>query len=258
MKSQAHTPRAVARNVRRTDVGQSEVIAQEASEPPTKQAATKPVARLAPVAPQESAAKAIFNMCVERANNLLRVHKEVHGEKKKPPKHLSDLHRAAIVMAISALDAYVRTYLLTTIRMMLSNRQRSLPAGLADRIKNFLKPDDMLDAARKDDLLERVEKAFRADFERKSFQGTQTIEQSMQLVGINDVFHEVAISTGANEDQLKLRLDEFTSRRHNIAHRGDCDLSQKPPQEAAINKTQAQECIRLVKSIVEGIERIKV
>jgi len=56
---------------------------------------------------------------------------------------------------------------------------------------------------RKDDLLERVEKALRSDFERRSFQGTKNIEEHLRIAGYEDVFHEVAVKAHLNEDALR-------------------------------------------------------
>jgi hypothetical protein len=199
----------------------------------------------------------IFNHCIDRAKNLVKIHEAAHGKKRaKPERYLADSHRAAIVLAISALDAFIRSFVITQIRILLANRATALPDGLAGRIKGFLKEDGLLEAARKDDLLERVEKAFRDNFEKSSFQGTRQISESLKLVGYDDIFHSVAISAGENEDTLRSRLDEFTDRRHGIAHRGDYDLSQNPPRERAVTKKDAEECIKIVSIIAKHIDEI--
>ena len=199
----------------------------------------------------------IFLRCIERARNLVRLHEAAHGKATKPEKYLSDAHRAAIVLAISALDAYVRTYVLEQIRRLLNNRTATLPGKLADQIKRFLDPDQLLDAARKDDLLDRVEKAFKRDFEKRSFQGVRAIAEGLEFVGVSDVFKEVASLSGENEDNLRKELERFTQRRHAIAHRGDYDFSQNPTQEQPATKKEANDCIRLVVLIVDGMKGLK-
>ncbi len=198
----------------------------------------------------------IFNRCVDRAKNLIKIHGVAHGKKSKPEKFLADLHRAAIVLAISALDSYVRTFVASRIRVILAERTASIPASLSDRIKVFLKEDGLLEAARKDDLIERVDKAFRKDFERRTFQGTPAISDALKLVGIEDVFHDVALKAKKNEDTLRKELDEFTQRRHTIAHRGDYNLDENPPVENTITKIQAEDCIGLICVIAETINRL--
>jgi len=195
----------------------------------------------------------VFELCIQRARNLLKLHEAAHGRAAKPEKYMSDAHRAAVVLAVSALDAFVRDLVISRTRTLLAKKAETLPAALSAEIKKFLKDDALLDAARKDDLLERVEKAFRADFEKRSFQGTKNIEEQLRIVGFENVFHAVAVKGGLNEDTLRQDLDRFTSRRHAIAHRGDYDLSENPPKENVVTKKDAEDCIKLVSRIAKCI-----
>jgi hypothetical protein len=199
---------------------------------------------------------AIFELCVQRARNLVKLHEAAHGKAGKPEKYTSDAHRAAIVLAVSALDAFVRDFVIYRTRYFLTNKALTLPPGLATHIKKFLKDEDLLDAARKDDLIERVEKAFRNDFDKRSFQGTKNIEEHLKIAGYEDIFHEVADKARMNEDTLRQTLDRFTLRRHAIAHRGDYDLSVNPPKENVVTKKDAEDCIRLVCRIAKEMQAI--
>jgi RiboL-PSP-HEPN len=195
----------------------------------------------------------IFELCVERARNLVKLHEAAHGKPGKPDRYTADAHRAAIVLAISALDAFICDFVTFRTRQLLASKSRPLPPALIAHIKKFLKDDDLLEAARKDDLLERVEKAFRSDFERRSFQGIKNIEEQLRIVGYNDIFHEVAKMAKLNEATLRSDLDRFTQRRHAIAHRGDYNLNEIPPREADITKKDAENCIKLVCQIAKHI-----
>ncbi|MGD0273758.1 MAG: HEPN domain-containing protein [Gaiellaceae bacterium] len=199
----------------------------------------------------------IFELCVQRAKNLIKLHEAAHGKAGKPEKYTSDAHRAAIVLAVSALDAFIRDFVIFWTRSLLRSEAPGLPPALSAQIKRFLSDDDLLDAARKDDLLERVEKAFRGDFERRSFQGTKNIEDQLRVVGYEDIFHEVAVKAHMNEDTLRLDLDRFTQRRHAIAHRGDYDLSENPPKEKVVTKKDAEDCIKLVCRIAKQMSELK-
>ncbi len=199
----------------------------------------------------------IFNYCIERAVNLLKIHKAAHGKKVKPEKYLADAHRATIVLAVSALDAFIRTFIISRIRNILADKSKKLPNDLVDKIKKFVDQDSLIDAARKDDLLDRVEKAFINDFKKRSFQGTKAIEEIMNTIGVNNVFHLVAINAKMNEDQIKNDLDMYTERRHLIAHRGDYELNQQPPLENIITKKDAESCIKLVKVIAKNINALE-
>jgi hypothetical protein len=198
----------------------------------------------------------IFELCIQRARNLVRLHKAAHGKAGKPEKYTSDAHRAAIVLAVSALDAFVRDLVIARTRTLLASKQTGLPPALSAEIRKFLKDDVLLEAARKDDLLERVEKAFRSDFERRSFQGTKNIEEQLKLVGYENVFNEVAVKGRVNEDTLRADLDRFTERRHAIAHRGDYNLTENPPKENVVTKKDAEDCIRLMCLIARNIDKL--
>ena len=47
----------------------------------------------------------------------------------------------------------------------------------------------------------RISKAFRQDFERRSFQGVKQITEWLELVGFGNVFHQIASSAKENEDR---------------------------------------------------------
>lgn len=222
---------------------------------PTKLIQLPRAAISASTQPQSVTALDVFKLCIERAKNLLKIHQAAHGNQSRPEIYLADAHRAVIVLSISALDAYVRTCCIERIRIILIDKKRELPAALSAEIKKFLKDDHLLEAARKDDLLSRVEKAFRQDFERKSFQGVKNISECMQLVGFDDIFHIVAVGESLNEDNLKEELGRFTKRRHTIAHQGDYDLTQNPPIENPIRKKDAENCIRLISKIANAIHK---
>lgn len=198
----------------------------------------------------------IFELCVARARNLIKLHQAAHGKAGKPEPYASDAHRGSIVLAIAALEAFVRDFVIHHTRKRLVDKAQTLPEALKQQIKRFLKDDDLLDAARKDDLLERIEAAFRSDFEKRSFQGTKNIEELFRVVGFDSIFHEVAISAGINEDTLRTDIDRFTKRRHAIAHRGDYDLNQRPPREQGITKKDAEDCVRLVCLIAKHMHQV--
>lgn len=199
----------------------------------------------------------VFTISLARAENLLRIHKAAHGKRAKPEKFLADAHRAAIVLAVSALDAFIRTFVIHRIRLLVA-RPAPMPDSLAAKVKAFLKEDGLLEAARKADLLERVEKAFQNDFEKRSFQGSRAIAESMEMVGFPNIFHTIAVKLDINEELLVRNLDEATQRRHVIAHKGDHNLTENPPSENQIIKGDVEECIKLMRSIAEQINALGV
>lgn len=201
----------------------------------------------------------IFEQCIVRAKNLVSLHDSTKTHGGISDEHYCDCYRAAIVLSISALDAYIRKTVVSKIRNILANSSKPLTKELSDYIKLLLNQDKLLDAARKANLLDIVENAVKDDFATKSFQGEWKITSHLALVGYKDIFSRVAVEANINETNLKAKLQKFTSRRHVIAHSGDYDLNQTPHKENEIAKEYAEDCIHLVSlfastmnSIVEG------
>lgn len=197
----------------------------------------------------------IFNKCIKRANNLVNFHQENERETGKE-EHYCDAYRAAIVLSISALDAFVRTLVIENVKNILLNSSSPLNVGLRDYLKNLLNQDKLLDAARNYNLLEIVEKALRDDFEKKSFQGEWKITQFMELVGHPEIFKKVSINAELNETTLTNKINKFTKRRHTIAHSGDYKLNQTEQTENDIDKEYANDCIKTVSAFAKNLNEI--
>ena len=199
----------------------------------------------------------IFESSLKRAENLFHIRVESKLKTAALPAEIGDARRAAIVLAVAALDAYVRTFVVEKIMAKLADLAQPVPAKLKDHAKDFLGQDGLFDAARHGDLGSRLEKAFRESFEEKSFQGVKNIEEAMRLVGYDNVFHAIACSASVNEDHLKRDLGRFTKRRHIIAHCGDYDLNQTPPKENDVTDEDVKKCIETVKLMAEEICKLK-
>src|ERR1039457_6005494 len=198
----------------------------------------------------------IFQSSVKRAKNLIIIHHLAHGEKGKPPALLPDAHRASIVLAVSALDAYVRTLVIDRIVATVADPKKSVPLKLREKIKECVGHDVIFEAARQGDLSSKVEKAMREKFDDQSFQGVKKITEAMRLIGHEDIFAKIAESAAINEKQLKSKIGKFTDRRHIIAHCGDYDLNQNPPMENKLLKEEVLDCIRTVDLIAREINKL--
>jgi hypothetical protein len=211
-----------------------------------------PAPSAAPVTPQS-----IFERSMKRAENLFQLHKNSKASSGSINSQYSDACRAAIVLAIAALDAHVRTFVVEKILTKLADLNQPVPTKLKEHAKDFLGHDGLFDAARHGDLGSRLEKAFRESFEEKSFQGVKNIEDAMKLIGHENVFHTIACLASVNEDHLKRDLGRFTKRRHIIAHCGDYDINQTPPKENDITDDDVRQCIKTVRLMAEEIRKLK-
>lgn len=199
----------------------------------------------------------IFENSIKRAENLFRLQSKPNAKATRSLQGISDACRAAIVLAVAALDAYVRAFVIERILAKLADLKQPVPTKLKEQAKDFLGHDGLFDAARNGDLSSRLEKAFRESFEEKSFQGVEKIGEAMKLIGYENIFHIIACSASVNEDHLKRDLGRFTKRRHIIAHCGDYDMNQAPPKENGISGEDVRNCIQTVKLIAAEIQKLK-
>lgn len=197
----------------------------------------------------------VFEKCIRRSENLISFHSSTEKIKEISEQHYCDCYRAAVVLSISALDAFVRKVVISEIIKSISDK-KPLNLKLKDYLKGLLNQDKLLEAARNYDLLEKVENAIKSDFDTKSFQGEWKISSYMEMVGYKDIFSKVSIKVDINEKNLKRKLTIFTSRRHIIAHSGDYDLNQNPHMENIIDKKYATECVDIVRLFAKTIHDI--
>lgn len=189
----------------------------------------------------------VFEQCIARASNLVSMHDATWESTQISEAHYCDCYRAAVVLSISALDAYIRKVVVSETRDILADSAKNLNKELSDYIKLLLNQDKLLDAARKSNLLDVVEESVKDDFSTKSFQGEWKISKHLAMVGHGEIFAKVSIRANINEKNLKDRLAGYTNRRHIIAHSGDYDLNQTPHVEHTITKKYATDCIDLVR-----------
>lgn len=198
----------------------------------------------------------VFEKCIVRAENLISVHSSTEKVDDISDEHYCDCYRAAVVLSISALDAFIRKIIITEIRLILSDDTKPINKELSDYIKKLLNQDKLLEAARKYNFLDKVEVAVKDDFLTKSFQGEWKINSYLSMVGYKDIFSMVSIKADINEKNLIRKLTLFTNRRHVIAHSGDYDLNQSPHKEHDIDKKYANDCISMVRLFVTTIDEI--
>lgn len=198
----------------------------------------------------------IFNSGIKRAENLLKIN--IGSDDSTLPiseDKLLDSYRAVIVLSISALDAYVKTFLIVEIKRSLN--EKKLSTDLKKYIKEELFTKDTLHQhVLEDNFYEKVIEKFDEDFEKKSFQGQKSIDKYMKLAGLNQVFKLISNSADKSVDKLHAAIEIFTQRRHLIVHCGDHDLTQTTLTENKITVKDASDCINLVTLIANEIHKI--
>lgn len=209
------------------------------------------------VSAEQSTAFSIFKNSLRRATNIMDIDVAEDGTALPIAKEkLDDAYRATIVLSISALDAYVRVFVLDKIRALLKTQQ--LPQALKDYIKKDLFPnkETFHSIIFESDFFKKIEDAFNKDFEKQSFQGQRNISVYMKIAGYEDIFRKISRNADKSSDNIQSNIEKFTQRRHDIVHSGDHDLGQIEITENKITKEDAKKCIELVGFIAEQIHQI--
>jgi len=198
----------------------------------------------------------IFQSGIKRAENLLKIN--IGSDESTLPisaDKLQDSYRAVVVLSISALDAYVKTFLIVEIKRSLNEKKLSF--DLKKYIKEELFTKDTLHQhVLEDNFYQKVIEKFDEDFEKRSFQGQKSIDKYMKLAGLNQVFKLISNSADKSENKLHAAIENFTQRRHLIVHCGDHDLTQTTLTENTIAEKDASDCINLVTLIANEIHKI--
>lgn len=198
----------------------------------------------------------IFESSIKRAKNLVEINVDIKNKKLTISKEkLLDCYRAVIVLSISALDAYIKTFLTVEIKQRLNNK--SLSPELKKYIKDDLFTKDSLHQHYfENNFFDIIIQKFDEDFEKKSFQGQKSIEKYMALSGFNNIFKLVSKSADKSADNLLSDIERFTQRRHLIVHCGDHDLNQTDIKVNDISEKDATDCINLVSLIASEIHKL--
>ncbi|WP_298346701.1 HEPN domain-containing protein [uncultured Algibacter sp.] len=201
-------------------------------------------------------AYSIFDSGIKRAQNLLEIDIDSSGNSLGISENkLLDSYRAVVVLSISALDSYIKTFLIVEIKKNLN--ERSLSSDLKKYIKEELfSKEELHQVVLENNFYDKVVQKFDADFEKRSFQGQKSIDKFMKLAGMNQIFKQISISADKSIDNILSSIENFTQRRHLIVHCGDHDLTQTELTEIDIDKDSASKCVELVKLIASEIHKI--
>lgn len=186
---------------------------------------------------------------MDRVAGVLRLHPILHGGPGRPRRHVSDVLRGALVLAVGALDGLVLDAVLETIEP--AARKGDCGPSVSKWIKD--NPDRLLMSFASATPLEELTALCRDELSTISFQRSKMIEGVLWDVGkcpspwataANDLTSSKDRWTAARVTE---RLDEFVLRRHRIAHAGDIDPNRQSATPIRLDYvTEAERVIRAV------------
>jgi hypothetical protein len=165
----------------------------------------------------------------------------------------SDILRAEIVLAVSALDCFihdlvkqgmVETY--QGIRTP-SNNFPNYPIPL-----KFLKLIES--AANADEKLGYLDNAIKGINSKDSYQAPKNIDYALQFINIKNIWQKIFDLMSSKADDIKDRLSEIIDRRNKIAH--EADYNALTGSKTLIEQQNINDIIQFIEKLCESIYQI--
>lgn len=158
----------------------------------------------------------------------------------------SDLLRAQIVMAVSALDYFVHEITVLGMIEIVQGKRPATDAFSKQKVSGSLLVSPAVGS------LAHFEEDARTRHSYLSFQQPDKIADAIRLFYPGQIWKEVALNIGTNEQQLKTGLKLIVDRRNKIAHEADADPSY-PGAVWPITPADAQHAVDFIERLCEEI-----
>jgi hypothetical protein len=174
-----------------------------------------------------ASAEQAFNASIKRARAMVRLHEKVHGKQGRPPQHVADILRGALVLSIAALDALVSASVAGLLPQLI--KTNAIDPALERWIK--ANPDVVVECLASTDPVQALTQALDEKMLlTSSYQRVERIQAILSDFGdCQVVWTDVAVAaTNARvagrawtDADVRKRLNAFVERRNAIAHQGD-------------------------------------
>lgn len=156
----------------------------------------------------------------------------------------SDILRASIVLATSALDHYVHEVVRLGVIETHSRAREATAAYLAFRVPLRAVRDSATDAT----SCAWLEQAVREAHGSSSFQRPDRIADAVRLISDVRLWEEVGRTLGLTEEVVRTRLKAIVDRRNKIAHEADIDAL-APPRRWPIDERMTLDALAFIDSV---------
>ncbi len=166
---------------------------------------------------------------------------------------VSEILRAEIVLAISALDCFLHDLLrLGTIETYYG--QRRYHHAKTERPKFDENKLIFLLTKDKASQIMELDQTFREIFSTKTFQDPQIIQKNLISINIENIWQEVARITAIPQSDIEQKLKLIVSRRNSIVHEADIDIiGGGVGQKKAISQISVKGDIEFIEKVCEAI-----
>nr|WP_237396002.1 HEPN domain-containing protein [Okeania sp. KiyG1] len=183
---------------------------------------------------------------------MIAVHNSVKAQS-TPALDLSDILRAALVLAVSALDYYIHE--VVTLGML------EIHQGLRPEPPAFSRFQISLGIAREGlknppDFASYLEDEIRQRHSYKSFQQPDSIADAIRLISDKKLWQEVGNIMGRPDKDIKQELKIIIDRRNKIAHEADIDPTLSLGNRWGIDEIMVGDAVDFIEEVVDSIHSI--
>ncbi len=194
----------------------------------------------------------LFRISIRRVRELIAVHNSLKAQASSV-LDLSDMLRAALVLAVSALDYYIHE--VVRIGMLEIHR------GLRPEPPKFSRFQISLGNARAginagQNIDSWLEDEIRQRHSYKSFQKPDNIAEAVRLICDKKLWEEVSTNMGRPAKNIKQQLSLIVDRRNKIAHEADIDPTLSIGNRWPIDELLVNEAVDFIEQLVESIHNI--
>jgi hypothetical protein len=161
---------------------------------------------------------------------------------------IGDLQRAAIVMAVSALDHYVHEKARNGMQQILSGQRvttdafERFPLTMKLALEGGPNPGESW-----------LDEAIQAQHGHRPFLKTDDIAEAMRLISSAQLWNEVGVQLNREPSAVKAELKTVIDRRNKIAHEADLDPTQ-PGRRWPMSDALAKDAVDYVEQVVQAID----
>ncbi|MDQ2096506.1 MAG: HEPN domain-containing protein [Tychonema bourrellyi B0820] len=194
----------------------------------------------------------LFRISITRVRDLIAVHNSLKAQASSV-LDFSDMLRAALVLAVSALDYYIHE--VVRIGMLEIHRgQRLEPPAFSGFQISLGNARAGINAGQNIDSW--LEDEIRQRHSYKSFQQPNAIADAVRLICDKKLWEEVSMNMGSPAKDIKQQLSRIVDRRNKIAHEADIDPSYPIGDRWPIDELLVNEAVDFLEQVVESIHKI--
>lgn len=194
----------------------------------------------------------LFRISIARVRDLIAVHNSLKAQASSV-LDFSDMLRAALVLAVSALDYYIHE--VVRIGMLEIHRgQRPEPPAFSGFQISLGNARAGINAGQNIDSW--LEDEIRQRHSYKSFQQPNAIADAVRLICDKKLWEEVSMNMGSPAKDIKQQLSRIVDRRNKIAHEADIDPSYPIGDRWPIDELLVNEAVDFLEQVVESIHKI--